>query len=458
VVSVPVDSVEPEQRSARAAQTWLRPLQLTWEAKGPVGLVDRFRTVSTRFGPTPERMLRRLRAYADFGARTGVAPTWPITATVLARNPASIRPFLDDGVEFAIHGLYHNDHSLMPARLQLRDICLAQAAFRRAGIPAVGFRAPYLRANEDTATAVAAAGLAYLSNQAVVFRTLGSGLLPSQQRTYARALTLYDAHDADVVACRPEIRDALVHIPVTIPDDEILVDRLGLTPQEQGAVWGSMLETIHERGDLFTIQLHPERWSLCASAVATVVSSAAQLPGGVWTACLHEIASWWAARAACQLEVEWVEDGGVEVSLKGDPRAVLLVRRDIGPESVETSRRVTLVSHRLPSIGVAADASPRLVQFLSDEGYAVKVGASPDECTVYLDRGAGELTQMSVRRRIAAAPGPLVRIAPWPQGRRSALALSGDIDALTFQDFVLRIGQNAWQSRAGAPVFGWRGN
>jgi hypothetical protein len=189
-----------------------------------------------------------------------------------------------------------------------------------------------------------------------------------------------------------------------------------------------------------------------------VVSLAGGLPGGVWTGRLQEIASWWVARAACRLKAEWVSEDRAEVSLTGDPRAVLLVRRDSGPESVETSRRVTLVTRRLPTIGVAADASPLLVTFLRDEGYGVTVGALPEECSVHLDRSAEELTQMSLRRRIAAEPGPLVRIAPWPQGRRSALTLSGDIDALTFQDFVLRIGQNAWQARAGAPAGRQSGN
>jgi len=38
-----------------------------------------------------------------------------------------------------------------------------------------------------------------------------------------------------------------------------------------------------------------------------------------------------------------------------------------------------------------------------------------------------------------AFPGPLVRFGTWPHGHRSALAVTGDIDALTFWDFVHRM-------------------
>ena len=447
-MSIHVTRAGLDTQQDQSPQGWLAPLQLTWGAKGPAGLAERLRTVTARFGPTPERMVRRLRAYADFGMATGVAPTWPITAVVLARHPEAVRPFVDAGVEFAIHGLYHNDYALMPGTLQLRDITLAQSTFQRAGIPTVGFRAPYLRANDATADAVAAAGLTYVSNQAIMFGALKVDLTPSQQRAHERALQLYDAHDGAEVASRPQHKDGLIHIPVTIPDDEIMVDRLGLTALEQAEVWIAMLETIHEQGDLLTVQLHPERWPDCASAAAGVVSRAAELPGGVWTARLDEIAHWWLARAACRLTVERLDEAHVQVSLEGDPRAALLVRSGGDGETSESSRRLTIPSRRLPVIGVEPAAPARLVAMLKDEGYPVVVGAPAEDCVVHLDHSAGDLTDLAIRRRLAAATGPLVRIAPWPQGHRSALALSGDIDALTFQDFVFRIGENAQQSHS----------
>ncbi|MCK5620360.1 MAG: hypothetical protein KAJ17_13215, partial [Candidatus Krumholzibacteria bacterium] len=41
--------------------------------------------------------------------------------------------------------------------------------------------------------------------------------------------------------------------------------------------------------------------------------------------------------------------------------------------------------------------------------------------------------------RLRACPGPLLRFGAWPHGNRSALAVTGDIDALTIWDFVHRL-------------------
>jgi hypothetical protein len=40
--------------------------------------------------------------------------------------------------------------------------------------------------------------------------------------------------------------------------------------------------------------------------------------------------------------------------------------------------------------------------------------------------------------KLRACPGPLIRLGAWPYGNRSALAVTGDIDALTIWDFAHR--------------------
>jgi hypothetical protein len=42
------------------------------------------------------------------------------------------------------------------------------------------------------------------------------------------------------------------------------------------------------------------------------------------------------------------------------------------------------------------------------------------------------------RRVIEESKRPLVRLGTWPDGARSALAVTGDIDALTIWDFAAR--------------------
>jgi len=66
-----------------------------------------------------------------------------------------------------------------------------------------------------------------------------------------------------------------------------------------------------------------------------------------------------------------------------------------------------------------------------------------DKFGAYLDVADGEWTEIAVLARIDAGPGPLVRLGRWPNGARSALAVTGDVDALTLGDFAIR----SWETR-----------
>ena len=61
----------------------------------------------------------------------------------------------------------------------------------------------------------------------------------------------------------------------------------------------------------------------------------------------------------------------------------------------------------------------------------------------HVDVPAGIWSEREVLDAVERAPGPLVRISRWPNAARSALAVTGDIDALTLTDFVLR----SWETR-----------
>ena len=36
-------------------------------------------------------------------------------------------------------------------------------------------------------------------------------------------------------------------------------------------------------------------------------------------------------------------------------------------------------------------------------------------------------------------PGPVIRLWPWPNGMRSALCITGDLDALSLLDYAARL-------------------
>ena len=57
----------------------------------------------------------------------------------------------------------------------------------------------------------------------------------------------------------------------------------------------------------------------------------------------------------------------------------------------------------------------------------------------YLDRATFTAEdQRPLLAEIEGADKPLVRLGRWPNGARSALAVTGDIDALTLWDYGLR--------------------
>jgi hypothetical protein len=79
------------------------------------------------------------------------------------------------------------------------------------------------------------------------------------------------------------------------------------------------------------------------------------------------------------------------------------------------------------------------VTFLREQGYVVEICGMP-QTGVYLDglRDFAPADRLALLQRVESTPGPLLRLGRWPNGARSALALTGDIDAITLWDYGLR--------------------
>jgi hypothetical protein len=71
----------------------------------------------------------------------------------------------------------------------------------------------------------------------------------------------------------------------------------------------------------------------------------------------------------------------------------------------------------------------------------VETGAIAEECATDLNATIAATldTPADWIAAIEASPGPLVRYAPWPNGARSALCVSGDLDALSLLDYASRL-------------------
>jgi hypothetical protein len=204
-------------------------LLLSLHAKGARGVAERVGTITSRFGTTSTPMARCLEHYTGLVDAFGARPSLPITATVLARHPALVRRFSERGVEFAIHGLVHDDHAALDLPEQRARLAKAKALFECAGVAYAGFRGPYLRANAATAEAIRAADLRYDSTRPVAFPVLPPELEHGPHgAAWRRALDFYGASRAGETVVRPTLQRGVVELPVAVPDDEIMVDRLHL--------------------------------------------------------------------------------------------------------------------------------------------------------------------------------------------------------------------------------------
>jgi peptidoglycan/xylan/chitin deacetylase (PgdA/CDA1 family) len=425
-------------------------LALSLQSRGATATLARTKQVVSRFGATTSAMARRLDRFESIAAAHGVLPTWPTTACVLERHPALLRRYAERGVELALHGLVHGDHAAIDAGRQRETIAHAIELFERSGLRPLGFRGPYLRYNDDTLAALRALGLRYHSSQAFVFQSIATNTTPAAASQLALALRLYGAVDARTTCVRPRSLDGLVDIPVAVPDDEILLDRLRLSEPALSAEWLHILGLTHARGDLFTIQLHPERIPELGEALEATLRAARALVPAVYFARLDGIADWWLRRSRFVLRVTRAGETRCRVSLSADPDATLLIRGLDTPAAPWHGRDLRCVARefeaeaeRLPIVGVSRRTTHAVTRFLVEEGFATETSDDRGSYGAYVDVPDGSWTEVSVLDAIEAGPGPLARIWRWPDGARSALAVTGDIDALTLRDFMTR----SWETR-----------
>ena len=426
-------------------------LVMSIRSRGTAGSAARTKRVLSRFGPTPNAMARHLDRYDEIAGDFGARPTWPTTACVLRRHPDLLRGYADRGAELAVHGLVHGDHAAQDERQQRESIARALQIFERSRIDAAGFRGPYLRYNQATLAVLRELGFRWHSSQAVVFPPRDELSAAARSTpSYELALELYSAIDARRVSVIPRLRDGLVDIPVAIPDDEILVERLGFADEERTAEWLNILHVTHRRGELFTLQLHPERIPELGDALGATLAEARRRRPRVFVARLDAVADWWRRRSRFALHVSRVAEGRVRVRFDADADATLLVRGldvatepHVGTDRVCTSRDFEVASPRMPVVGVSRRTPDAVRAFLREEGLPFEIADDRAAYGAYVDVVTDAWTETEILDAIETAPGPLVRSWRWPDGARSALAITGDIDALTLTDFMLR----SWETR-----------
>lgn len=422
----------------------MNSLQAAAEGKGFGRMLRRGGAIGGRYGLTQGKMDHAVDRFAVVLETHDCGATFPLTAIALARGRWDIDAYRARNIEFAVHGLFHVDHSRLTTGQQIEHLTQARDLFAERGIDRPGFRCPYLRWDEHTLEAVRQVDFRYDSSQGMVWPVVNG----RETEAYRRVLGFYRALSAADYPALPYCADGLLRIPYSLPDDEGLADRLGLTPDEMPPFWLAILAETYRLGELFVLGLHPERIDLCATALTAVLRAARALSPGVWIARLDEIAGWWAARAEATMSCRDAGAGRLRVHVAGPPGLTVLAR---GVEVTAaaswddgycrlTDTEFELVAAARPFIGLTHRSSPRLASFLRQQGYVVETTAGEITHGLTLDQPdftAGD--QRLLLRQIEEGDFPLLRFGRWPHGRRSALAVSGDIDALTLWDYGLRL-------------------
>ena len=192
--------------------------------------------------------------------------TFPITGITLERNQDFIKSFKTKRIEWALHGYLHIDYAKLNKEVIAQHIANGKEVFKNVGIKLYGFRAPYLSINKEGLGELYKAGFIYDSS-----KTFFAGGIQLNRSTelildYYRPMKTW----------KIEKIENIVEIPVSLPDDEILVDRLGYRSDKVGDVWIKMCDKIINIGGIPVLQLHPERGKICSDALKNILQWAAK--------------------------------------------------------------------------------------------------------------------------------------------------------------------------------------
>jgi hypothetical protein len=426
----------------------IKPLAVALKGKGLATLSKRVVTIGQRYGLDAGKMDRALGQLAEILKEFNCKATLPITTVALARNSQVIQKYQAQGIEFAVHGYRHIDHSQLSLEEQQAHFRQASKVFRKHGIQFKGFRSPYLRSNEATLAALSQNNFSYDSSSSVYWAVSEKNISDS----YLRVLEFYGADPLSDYPALPYLvsEHNLVRIPYCLPDDESLVERLQWHfSAELEQTWPAMFDQIHQQGELFNLGLHPERTKDCAQALKNTLQKVRQVKSEVWCARLDEVAAWWQARSTVSVEAKLDQDNIWRLRVKGPAGTTWLLRSLEAKSPTEpwfdnyqraSDKTICAIQcHQRPFIGVSPDSAPAMASFLQQQGYVVETSTEPHLYSHYFDRRSfSRQDERPLLIQIEHDNFPLARLARWPNGARSALCITGDIDALTVWDYSLR--------------------
>ncbi|MDD2889145.1 MAG: polysaccharide deacetylase family protein [bacterium] len=447
-----------------------------WQSRGIVNLISRGLSIMNRFNFTPCKLEKILGRYIDLLLKYNAIPTFPITANIVDRYPETIQRLQKRGAVFEIHGYVHIDYTRLSLKQQEEHFRKAIEIFQKYKITFSGFRAPYTRWNDDTMEALKTNGFMWDSSYTMLLDIIDKKDFKKKQwDAYQKAVRLYTPGKVAKQVVTPRImKNGIVEIPMTLPDDEIVVDRLGIRKQQivKKILW-TIFKKTYERGEFFGVQVHPERVTLYRPAIERILKQVEVFNLPVWKATLKDIAEWWIEKEKFEAVIKETQTNVYAINFKCSKRATVLAKNiETGhfdqagikgngkngtsrfvadPSSftesanwygkyklVNSISELKVHSDKKPIIGINPNCSDRFVKFLKEDGYIVEITKTADNYSIYFN-GIKEFDEIEILKQIEKQDVPLVRFWRWPWAARSVFSITGDVDALTIIDFWGRI-------------------
>jgi glycosyltransferase involved in cell wall biosynthesis/peptidoglycan/xylan/chitin deacetylase (PgdA/CDA1 family) len=409
-------------------------------------LLQRFLLIRSRYGLRPDSAeARTLRAVRGLTER-GCSPTLAVPGRVVAKYGPFCREIQSMGAELAIHSFDHVDFGGLSDGQRKRQLMQASEAFVMQGIRINGVRCPYLSANTKVLDNLPQRHL-YSSNEPVTWMdALPTHAVPPASAIYRTLERFYSGTSSEEKISLPYLRDGQLEIPVSVPDDLQLIDGLHYTAEQIAGFWIKVLDVTHARGELFVLLFHPESFAQCEPALEALLTRTAEYRPSVWIACLADISRWWREKCEYEILVRRDQDGFV-VDVKASGRVTLLARNlpNAGGAArhgrySDVNAREFRTGPRLPFVGVSDAVPPSKIALLRNMGYVVAQGSRAELCDTYV---SGSLTDSLDERALVAhleeSNSPLLRFGNWPDRHKCALAVTGDLDALSLGDYVARL-------------------
>jgi hypothetical protein len=111
-----------------------------------------------------------------------------------------------------------------------------------------------------------------------------------------------------------------------------------------------------------------------------------------------------------------------------------------GTYRIAQGNTVQLRSEVRPFIGISPNSDKELSSFLQQQGYIVETVQSNLTHSIFLDHpNFSREDEKPLLSEIESNEKPLLRFGRWPNEAKSALSITGDIDALTIWDYFMRV-------------------